>query len=288
MAWSPDSRRVLTGSVDNTCIVWDVAKGKDIAVLEGHGNFVQGVCWDPAGNFLVSQSNDRTVRVYRENTAIVASAHKGAAARRKLKMMMAAGGRGSRPYQCLQIIKTRTIEDNTAPAATAEAGAGAGASSSTGSGSAPQPALKHHVYLDENVPSFFRRPAWTPDGSLLVTPCGSLRTAASASTQPRPTTYVFQRGQFATPLAHLPCATSAKPSIIVRPSPVIYAHRSPAAGAAAAADGSSSSNGAFDLPYRMLIAVATLDAVVIYDTSIPHPVAAFANLHYDKLTDMAW
>lgn len=47
-------------------------------------------------------------------------------------------------------------------------------------------------------------------------------------------------------------------------------------------------NGAFVLPYRMIMAVATLDAVVLYDTQTPYPIAAVANMHYDKLTDIAW
>jgi WD40 repeat protein len=29
-----------------------------------HKHYVQGVAWDPAGEFLVSQSGDRTCRVY--------------------------------------------------------------------------------------------------------------------------------------------------------------------------------------------------------------------------------
>ena len=32
--------------------------------LEGHQGFVKGVCWDPAGRFLASQSDDRTVKIW--------------------------------------------------------------------------------------------------------------------------------------------------------------------------------------------------------------------------------
>jgi chromatin assembly factor 1 subunit B len=285
VAWSPDSRRIVTGSVDNTCIVWDVAKGKDITTLEGHSQFVQGVSWDPAGTFLVSQSNDRTVRVYQETTALVRAAQKGAKARRRLQMLMAAGGRSKRPYQCLQVIKTRAIDDGegaapSAAASAADSGAGAGAAASAAA--VPAAAAKHHVYLDETVPSFFRRPAWTPDGSLLLTPTGSYR--ASAAAPPRPTTYAFVRGSFASPVAHFPAATSAKPSIIVRASPVLYKLRP----ARLAGSGEPPSNGAFSLPYRCVFAIATLDSVVVYDTQSPHPIAAAANMHYDKLTDLAW
>jgi hypothetical protein len=34
--------------------------------------------------------------------------------------------------------------------------------------------------------------------------------------------------------------------------------------------------------------VATLSAVIVYDTEQQFPVAMVGNLHYDKLTDIAW
>lgn len=33
--------------------------------LEQHQGFVKGVCWDPAGEFLATQSDDRTVKIWR-------------------------------------------------------------------------------------------------------------------------------------------------------------------------------------------------------------------------------
>jgi len=34
-------------------------------VLHGHSGLVKGVTWDPIGKYLASQSDDRTVRVWR-------------------------------------------------------------------------------------------------------------------------------------------------------------------------------------------------------------------------------
>jgi chromatin assembly factor 1 subunit B len=42
------------------------------------------------------------------------------------------------------------------------------------------------------------------------------------------------------------------------------------------------------LPHRTVFAVATLSAVIVYDTEQQFPVAMVGNLHYDKLTDIAW
>ena len=35
------------------------------AVLQGHSGMVKGVTWDPIGKYLASQSDDRTVRIWR-------------------------------------------------------------------------------------------------------------------------------------------------------------------------------------------------------------------------------
>lgn len=33
--------------------------------LDSHQGFVKGVCWDPVGEFLATQSDDRSVKVWR-------------------------------------------------------------------------------------------------------------------------------------------------------------------------------------------------------------------------------
>ena len=55
----------------------------------------------------------------------------------------------------------------------------------------------------------------------------------------------------------------------------------------------SSSNGqppspAFTLPYRMVYAVATQDAVLVYDTQQQTPLCVVSNLHYAAFTDLTW
>ena len=43
-----------------------------------------------------------------------------------------------------------------------------------------------------------------------------------------------------------------------------------------------------DLPYRIIYAVLTMDAVFIYDTQQTYPIAMLRELHYADLTDCAW
>jgi len=46
--------------------------------------------------------------------------------------------------------------------------------------------------------------------------------------------------------------------------------------------------GIFDLPYRMIYAVATHDTVYIYDTQQSSPICLFNNLHFSSFTDLSW
>lgn len=44
----------------------------------------------------------------------------------------------------------------------------------------------------------------------------------------------------------------------------------------------------FQLPYRMVYAVATQDAVALYDTQQAEPFARVSKIHYVGLTDLTW
>ncbi|XP_059614932.1 chromatin assembly factor 1 subunit B isoform X2 [Phlebotomus argentipes] len=73
LSWSPNDLQLISGSVDNTAIVWDVQKGKTLAILNDHKGFVQGVAWDPANKYLATLSSDRFFRVFDVHTRKVIS-----------------------------------------------------------------------------------------------------------------------------------------------------------------------------------------------------------------------
>nr|GMC96576.1 chromatin assembly factor 1 subunit FAS2 [Ipomoea batatas] len=145
---------------------------------------------------------------------------------------------------------------------------------------------KSHLFLDETLPSFFRRLAWSPDGSFLLVPAGSYK--YSPTSAPTNTAFVFSRKDLSRqdnffvarllslcmPALILPGAS--KPVVATRFCPMSFKLR-----------GSNSST-FFKLPYRLIFAVATLNSVYIYDTEGVEPIAVIAGLHYAAVTDIAW
>ncbi|KIN96777.1 hypothetical protein M404DRAFT_37725, partial [Pisolithus tinctorius Marx 270] len=65
VAFSPDGKRIVSGSSDKTVRVWDVEGGVQIGrPLEGHTEEVSSVAFSPDGKRIVSGSKDKTVRVW--------------------------------------------------------------------------------------------------------------------------------------------------------------------------------------------------------------------------------
>ncbi|KAK6508615.1 hypothetical protein TWF506_010697 [Arthrobotrys conoides] len=191
-------------------------------------------------------------------------------------------------------------------------------------------AKNHPMYCDDAMTSFFRRLAFTPDGSLLFTPAGQYKVTHPLTLDGTKvpddiinTVYIYTRaGLNKPPVAHLP--GHKKPSVAVSCSPIFYTHRKASAQTkhitvdTSSADETISSlpppaistemdppattilhnspptsagipaNAAFTLPYRMVYAVATKDAVLIYDTQQQTPLCIVSNLHYAAFTDLTW
>ena len=61
ISWSIDSKFLVSGSVDNSVIVWNIDKGKKIGLLSDYKGFVQGVSYDPQNKYIVSLCADRSV-----------------------------------------------------------------------------------------------------------------------------------------------------------------------------------------------------------------------------------
>ncbi|CAL9164970.1 unnamed protein product, partial [Musa hybrid cultivar] len=233
LQWSSDGAYMISGSVDNSCIIWDVTKGSVHQILDAHLHYVQGVAWDPLGQYVASLSSDRTCRIYVNKPQ---SKHKG---NEKLN------------YVCQHVLTksdSQRLDDSKSVSS------------------------KPHLFHDETLPSFFRRLAWSPDGTFLLVPAGTYRYSFSSETVN--TAYILSRRDLSRPAVQLPGAN--KPIVAVRFCPVLFALRG------------SNSAGFFKLPYRVIFALATLNSLYIYDTESLPPIAIFAGLHYAAITDISW
>uniref|UniRef100_UPI003AAC38A8 chromatin assembly factor 1 subunit B n=1 Tax=Centroberyx gerrardi TaxID=166262 RepID=UPI003AAC38A8 len=226
ISWTRDGNFMVSGSVDNTAIMWDVTKGQKLCIFNDHKSYVQGVTWDPLGQYVATLSCDRVMRVY--------STHTRKKAYCVSKMSSGPLGEGEvKPYR---------------------------------------------MFHDDSMRSFFRRLTFTPDGSFLLAPAGCVEAGENVTN----TTYIFSRKGLKRPIAHLPCPTKA--TLAVRCCPIYFELRTKKE-----EDGSVSVlPNVFQLPYRMVFAVASEDSIFLYDTQQTLPFGLVSNIHYHTLSDLTW
>ncbi|XP_076857729.1 chromatin assembly factor 1 subunit B [Brachyhypopomus gauderio] len=226
LSWSSDGNFLVSGSVDNTAIMWDIQKSQKMCIFSDPKSYVQGVTWDPLGQYICTLSCDRVMRVYSTRT-------------RK---------------------KACSVSKMT-------------------SGSAVEGEVKNYrMFHDDGMRSFFRRLTFTPDGSFLFAPAGCVETGENVTN----TTYVFSRKCLKRPTAHLPCPTKA--TLAVRCCPVYFELRTKKE-----EDGSLQPlPNVFQLPYRLVFAVASEDSIYLYDTQQTLPFGFVSNIHYHTLSDLSW
>lgn len=58
IAWSPDAKYMITGSNDNTIIVWDLKLGLMLNKLTGHSGSITALAWSQNGNYILSGSDN--------------------------------------------------------------------------------------------------------------------------------------------------------------------------------------------------------------------------------------
>jgi WD40 repeat protein/serine/threonine protein kinase len=63
-AFSPDGRRIVTGSTHGTAKVWEAASGHELLELKGHSDWIIWAAFSPDGQRIVTASEDETAKVW--------------------------------------------------------------------------------------------------------------------------------------------------------------------------------------------------------------------------------
>ncbi|KAJ1921066.1 Chromatin assembly factor 1 subunit [Mycoemilia scoparia] len=308
LAWSPDGRFIISGSIDNTARIWDVRSAKCIQVLTEHSHYVQGVCWDPKGKYIATQGSDRTLNVYQwrynetkpgeppaQHLAKQSRVHQPPA-----NMILKTGQQPPTPTTK----DDRQSNERETPPEMADA-----------------KGVSSNMFYGDNLATFFRRLCFTPDGKILIAPSG----ISKGSLQPDQnvggtvvtnTAYLWSRDKLESgPIAHLP--GHKKPVVVARCCPVALKHHHHNKRESANFNEEETIRCDFQssswvrAPYRTIFALASQDSIILYDTapgkllgeqdqqsnstkimknnsSQFRAIAHLSGLHYASITDIAW
>lgn len=282
ICWSPDSNFVATGSMDNTIKIYNILTGQKVTEILNHSHYVQGIAWDPLNGFLATQSADRSVNIHSlrfepgvPSGSLCVNLH-AKLIRAELPTTKISNTHLVR-NPCAMVMSPEKKEDVSEPLTEEKL-------------KETDPTLKHliakkasNLYHSENLQSFFRRLNFSPDGSLLLVPLGIYKYESTKGSTldgnvesiSLNTVYIYTRsGLNQPPVCHLPGLQ--KPAIAVAFSPLKFRLST------------DDITPVFALPYKMVFAVATHDAIIIYDTERLQPLGILSNLHYLSITDLCW
>ena len=66
--FSADGKKLVSGSFDETVMLWDVASGQSLFTMKGHETWVECIDFSRNGKLLASGSTDSTVRIWDAET----------------------------------------------------------------------------------------------------------------------------------------------------------------------------------------------------------------------------
>ena len=280
LCWSPDSKYLISGSVDNTAILWNIEKAKGIQKFTDHNHFVQGVSWDPRDKYIVTQSSDKSVRFYKKAITKQDTKFFYLNQMKRFEKVNETTTTGINQEQMVpqieKIDKNKMIIDDDIQ--TNLNNINNVITGNTNNNNNNNKTISYHYYFADETqcPTFVRRHSWSPDGSILLLVSGMLKN--ETSNEMDFVVWGLSRKDLSHPLFYIP--TLDKSSICVKFCPLFFKKES--------TDESSSTPALLDLPYTMVFAIATIDSVFIYGTDSIQPRYVLTNIHFQSITDLAW
>jgi len=234
VSWSPCGQLIAGAAQREMSHLYNIHTGRALQRLDGHNNRVLGVTWDPLGQLIVSQSTDRSGRVYarsKRGTWYVKAQIKEAPLAHVVPCNGDEGGGG------LTEKKWKLF-------------------------------ISESHYPNDPTAHFFRRPEFSPDGSMVVFPGGLSSPEDGIS---KLVVHMFNRKQLLTngnPTAVF--TTPCSPSIAVRFHPRPF--RSTA-----------------DDGHRFFVfAITTATSFYVMRSDKMKPIAFGTDLHCTSIVDAGW
>eukprot|EP01132_Coremiostelium_polycephalum_P008010 gene8010-9855_t len=188
LTWSSDGLILTSVSTDNTASIWNPINKICYQIITEHTHYVQGVCWDPLGDYMITQSSDGTCRIYANEK------------KKKEKK--------EKNQQLLQQHTNTNVNSNTDSM---------DIDNNTSKPNKEENLVFHKMFSDERVST---RPSWSPEGSIFITPTGKFK--STPLDKFKHTSYIFSRQIKNRPLVHLP---SNSPTTVVKFNPLLFKNR---------------------------------------------------------------
>lgn len=263
ICWSSNSRYLVTGSMDNITRVYHIDYANDkvtgtlVTSSKNHNHYIQGVYWDPLDQYIVTQSADRSVCVYR----IVKHKKKDEIEDIKLAhRFLKFNNQHLYHSETLQSFFRRLCFSPDGSLVITPAGLESDPNTQNDETTSTTENLEYDSSNNTNIDI----------NNIKNNNNSNNKTDDSTAIN---TVYVYSRYS----LLHTPIykiSNLNKPAIAVAFNPFLYEP--------------SATSPVLKLAYKMIFAVATHDSILIYDTENFKPLGYVSNLHYSSITDLKW
>ena len=291
LSWNPESKYLISGSVDNYCMIWNIEKAKCVNRFMDHEHFVQGVSWDPRNKYILTQSSDKSVRFYKNTQSKLEMKfiYINQLKRFEIKNKNNSNNINNNNENSTNIKNNEKIEQNKKEENNKmiieeeknnmnKNNINSSNKKEKEKDNYQKNVLSYHYYFadEDQCNTFVRRSSFSPDGKICLLVSGVMQNPLDKN-ELNFVVWGVSRKDFSRPKFYIP--TLNKSSTCVRFCPIIFHKKE---------KNDNSCPALLELNYVMIFAIGTNDSVFIYGTDSIKPRYALTNIHYQSITDLAW